>query len=321
MILVEVLRGEKVESVHHGQICIVDNHGKIIYENGNSEKAIFPRSAIKAFQAIPLIESGAADYFKLTGAEIALAVSSHGGEIQHVEAATSMLQKAGRDGQCLECGAHQPMFQKAALALAGKGEQPSALHNNCSGKHSGFICLAVHEKIDPKGYTHKDHALQKRITQSVAKITEVDLSRQSPGVDGCSIPAFAMPLKNIAHGFAKFAQQGGAASIIREAVFDNPFYVAGSDRFCTNAMQILKRRAFVKTGAEGVFCMALPELAIGIALKCEDGATRAAEVMAAGVLQKLLSLSDVEQTAMQKLSSPILHNWEGIEVGSLRFVG
>jgi L-asparaginase II len=326
MAKVEVLRGEHVESVHYGTICAVNAKGKVVFQSGHSERNIFPRSAIKALQALPLIETGAAARFSLTSQEIALAVSSHGGEERHTQTAVAMLQKAGYDENCLECGVHHPMNMAAAYALAKAGKNPSPLHNNCSGKHAGFICLAQNEAINPKNYVQSTHKVQQRITMAMSEMIGVDLSYQKPSLDGCSIPAYSMPIHTLAHGFAKFASGEGlsktraqAAKVIRDSVAENPFYVAGTDRFCTQSMEILRGKAFVKTGAEGVFCLALPSLGIGVALKCDDGSTRAAEVMAAYVLQKLLVFTAEEENAFQPLMTPILKNWEGKKVGSLRY--
>jgi L-asparaginase II len=324
-IAVHVYRGSTVESVHHGAICVVDAKGKVVYGRGDIEKSIFPRSAIKAFQALPLVETGAASRFGLSWEELALSVSSHGGEPLHAQTAHSMLTKAGRDFTCLECGAHNPMHVASAYSLVQKQEQPTALHNNCSGKHAGFICLAVNEGLDTKGYVQASHPLQQRITQAISEMVGVNLSAQSAGIDGCSIPAFAMPMRNIAQGFAKLGSGEGlsatrakAAQTIFAAVAQDPFFVAGTGRFCTRAMEIFGARAFIKTGAEGVFCASLPELGLGVTLKCFDGTTRAAEVMMAYVLQRFLTCSPAQELALEALLNPPLKNWAGTQVGELK---
>lgn len=325
LVLVEITRGGIVESVHAGAIAVVDSEGKTVFSLGDIERAVFPRSAVKAFQALPLIESGAAERFHLTDSEIALACASHSGEPEHVGTAASMLGKAGRDLHCLECGAHWPMGEKAARALAEGGGKPLALHNNCSGKHAGFICTAVHEKRDPKGYIAPDHPTMRAVSAALEEMTGYALAKTARGVDGCSIPTYAIPLRNIAAGFAKFASGQGlsadrtrAAERIKQAVAAAPFMVAGSERFDTVIMQALGARAFIKTGAEGVYCAALPDLGYGIALKIDDGATRAAETAMAALLTRYLPLNADEAAVLKPKLDLHMKNWNGIEVGRMR---
>lgn len=324
-VLVEITRGGVVESFHHGALAVLDADGKVVLSLGDIDRPIFPRSAVKGFQALPLIETGAAEKFGLTDAEIAMACASHSGEPRHAETAAGTLAKAGLDATCLECGAHWPMGEKAARALAASGAMPSALHNNCSGKHSGFVCVAVQEGFDPKGYIQPAHPLMREITASLAAMTDYDLTKTAVGVDGCSIPTFAIPLRNIAQGFAKFGSGQGlgparakAAARLRKAVAAEPFFVAGSERFDTVVMEALRERAFIKTGAEGVYCAALPEVGLGIALKIEDGAGRAAETVMAALLARFLALSEAEAAIVVPHTDFSMKNWNGIEVGRMR---
>ncbi len=327
-ILVEVTRGPVVESAHRGAVCVMDGDGKVVLALGDVHRPIFPRSAVKALQALPLVESGFADSYGLTADEIALAVSSHSGEPVHAETAARMLAKAGRDMSCLECGAHWPMGEKAARALAASGGKPTALHNNCSGKHAGFICLACGLDEEPEGYIQPGHAVQRAIAGAMEEMTGAAHGADSMGIDGCSIPTYAIPLTALARGFARFATGAGlgrerarAATRIRLAVAAHPHMVAGAGRFDTRIMQALGARIFTKTGAEGVFCAAIPELGLGVALKCDDGGTRAAEVAMAALVAKFLPLSEEEQRALAPLLSPSLRNWNGIEVGRVRPAG
>lgn len=323
--LVEITRGGIVESGHAGAIAVCDATGAVLFSLGDIGRPVFPRSAIKGFQALPLVESGAADHFGLTDAELSLACASHSGEPGHAETAAGMLAKAGRNETCLECGAHWPMGEKAARALHASGLKPSALHNNCSGKHAGFICAAVEMGHDPKGYIAPDHPTMRRITSAVGEMTGFDLSTTARGVDGCSIPTYAIPLKNIAMGFAKFAGGEGlsssraeAARRLRLAVAVSPFHVAGTDRFDTDVMQELGPRAFIKTGAEGVYCAALPEKGLGIAIKIDDGATRASEIAMAATLKRFLALGEGESASVSRKLDEQMKNWNGIEVGRMR---
>ena len=324
-VLVEVMRGGRVESAHRGSLAVVDADGALVTAVGDIDRPVFPRSAVKAIQALVLVESGAVQRFDLTQAEIALACASHNGEPRHVETAETMLKKAGRKPTCLECGAHWPMLDKAVHALARSGREPTALHNNCSGKHAGFICAAVAMEEDPKGYIRPDHPVMADVTATLEAVCGFGLGGQRPGTDGCSIPTHAIPLRHLAHGFARFGTAQGfdttrarAAARIREACAAEPFMVAGSGRFDTEIMTALRTRAFTKTGAEGVFCAALPELGYGVALKVDDGATRAAQVMMAALIARHLDLSDAERAAVETAKNPHLKNWNGLDVGELR---
>ena len=271
------------------------------------------------------METGAADRLGLSAAEIALACSSHSGEIMHTQAAASMLRKAGRDVGCLECGTHWPMRDAAAQALAASGALPSALHNNCSGKHSGFICLACDSGTDPAGYIQPEHRTMEMVTAALAETTGAVLNARNRAVDGCSIPTYAIPLRALAMAFARFgsgiglhADRALAAGRIRNAVAAHPLMVAGTGRFDSRLMTALGARVFSKSGAEGVFCAAIPELGLGLAVKCDDGAGRAAEVVTAALIERLLpDLGD----AIDELARPTLTNWNGIAVGGMRSVG
>ena len=327
-VLVEVMRGSRVESRHRGVVAVVDADGGVAFQVGDIDAPVFPRSAVKAIQALPLIETGAADRFGLADAEIALACASHSGEAAHAAAAAAMLHKAGRDGSCLECGAHWPMGAEAARALAAASEHPSALHNNCSGKHAGFVCVASAIGADTEGYVRPDHPVMREVTAALAEVTGATLDEAGRATDGCSIPTYAVPLRSLALGFARFGTGHGfgsaraaAARRMRAAVAAYPFMVAGTGRFDTELMAALGARAFVKTGAEGVHCGALPELGLGFALKCDDGAGRAAEVVTAALVRHFLRPQGEPASIMDRLTRPGLRNWNGIAVGELRPAG
>ncbi len=321
-VLVEVTRGDHVESRHAGAAAVVDATGATAFAAGDIDRPIFPRSAVKALLALPLIESGAADRLSLTEAEIAFACSSHTGEPIHTATALAMLHKAGRDETCLECGAHWPGNTDSLRALAAAGQPASALHNNCSGKHSGFICLACDQGIDPTGYISPDHRTMQTVTQALAETTGTVLDARNRATDGCSIPTYAIPLRALALAFARLgtgqglsAARAAAARRIRAAVAANPLLVAGTGKFDTRLMTALGARVFTKSGAEGVHCAALPELGLGIAVKCDDGAGRAADVALAALVRRLL---DLDPATMAPFTHPALTNWNGITVGGLR---
>jgi L-asparaginase II len=331
-ILVEALRGGAVESFHRGAVAVVDADGALLGAWGEVDRPIFPRSAVKVLQALPLVESGAADRLGLDDAELALACASHGGEAMHAATAASMLAKAGLDAGVLECGAHWPYHDAALKALAAAGEQPSALHNNCSGKHAGFVCLGCtlaggdDARGFLRGYVQPGHPVMREVSAALQSTTGWDLAATARGTDGCSIPTFAIPLRHLAHAFAKVgtgtglrAGQAQAARRLRQAVARAPQMVAGSGRFDTRVMQHFGERVFCKVGAEGVYCAALPELGLGVALKMDDGNTaRACEVAMAALLQRLLPLTQADHDFLQGFSAVTLRNWNDFEVGQLR---
>jgi L-asparaginase II len=324
-VLVEVVRGALVESRHRGAVAVMDADGATVFALGDVARAVYPRSAVKPLQALPLIESGAAEKYGFGDKEIALACASHGGEPAHVEVAGRMLARAGLDGEALECGAHWPSHQASSQALARSGAAPSALHNNCSGKHAGFLCVACAAGIDHHGYVKAEHAVQREVRGALESLTGVGLGVDACGIDGCSIPTWAVPLTALAHAFAQFgtgrglgSERAKSAARIRAACVAQPYYVAGTGRFCTEIMTLLGTRVLAKTGAEGVFCGALPEVGLGIALKCDDGATRAAEVTMATMIARFLPMAEDERGAVGRFLRPTLRNWNGIEVGGLR---
>ena len=333
--LVQAWRGGIVESAHRGALAVVDEGGAMRLAWGDVQRPIFPRSAVKILQALPLVESGAAERFSLSDAELALACASHGGEALHAATAASMLAKAGLDASALECGVHWPYHDGAIKSLAQCGETPSALHNNCSGKHAGFVCLgcalgshpssAAERRAFLRGYVSPEHPVMREVAAALQASTGFDLSKTSVGTDGCSIPTYAIPLQNLAHAFAKVGTGVGltpghasAARRLRLAVANQPFMVAGTGRFDSRVMQHFGARVFCKVGAEGVYCAALPELGLGLALKMDDGNNaRASEVVMAALIELLLPLDDANAAFMRAFSDLVLHNWNGIEVGRL----
>jgi L-asparaginase II len=324
-VLVEVSRGTRVESRHSGAVAVVDADGKTVFSVGDVEAPIYPRSAVKALQALVMVESGAADRFGFGDEELALACASHGGEPAHVEGVTRMLERAGLTRSALACGTHWPLHQPSAQALARAGGDASALHNNCSGKHAGFVCAACALGVEHRGYVEPAHVVQREVRARLETLTDAAISDDRRAVDGCSVPTWAVPLKHLALGFARFGTGHGlaperakAAARLRAACAAHPWYVAGTGRFCTEVMQRLGARAFVKVGAEGVYCGALPERGIGIAVKCDDGAARAGEVIMAALIARFGALSEAERAALDHLARPTLRNWNGFMIGALR---
>lgn len=323
-VLVEAIRGALIESRHRGAVAVVDAAGASLLALGDVERPIYPRSAVKALQALVLMESGAAARYDLADEELAVACASHSGEPGHVAAVTRMLARAGLDGGALECGTHWPIHQPSAQALARSGATASALHNNCSGKHTGFLCAACAMGEAHQGYVSPTHPVQRAVHATLEALTGCRLGEDCRAIDNCSVPTWAVPLRGLALAFARFGSgqdlapgRAKAAARLRAACAAAPWHVAGTGRFCTEIMQRFGARVFVKTGAEGVFCCALPEQGLGFALKCDDGAGRAAEVVTAAMIARFLPLDGAEQSFLDDFLRLTLRNWKGVAVGAL----
>jgi len=318
-ILIELTRGKLVESVHAGALAIARPNGELVVSIGDVAKPVFPRSAIKAFQALPLLETGAANRFEFGDREIALACASHSGTAEHVELAASMLARAGHDVTALGCGAHMPVYDEAAYELRRSGQQPTALNNNCSGKHSGMVATCVHCGDPVAEYWLPSHPHQLRIARTLEDFTQTRIGADNSGVDGCSAPNWAIPLAQTARAFATFITgdklsvgRAEACRRIAAACMAEPNMVAGPGRLDTKVMTALPGRIFIKTGAEGVYCGAFPELGLGFALKVDDGNPRASQAAIEALLQRVFGAE-----ATFGMLGPV-RNWRGTETGSVR---
>lgn len=308
-VLVELTRGGLVESVHTGALAVSRPNGELLVAVGDLARPIFPRSAIKSMQAIPVIETGAADRYGFGGREIAISCASHSGTSAHADLSASMLARANLDVTALGCGAHDPIHELSAKELFKAGKKPSALHNNCSGKHSGMVCTCAHCGDPVQGYLGIDHPHQQRIAKVLADFCGDGFDARRYGIDGCSAPNWAIPLKPLAKAFAQIVSGDGLSATRRAtcerivaACMAHPDMVAGPGRMDTEAMGALGGRLFMKTGAEGVYCGGFPDLGIGFALKIDDGAKRASEAVAAGVIHRLLGTA----------------KWTGIALGPIK---
>ena len=318
-ILIELTRGSRVECRHAGAIAVARPDGELVLSLGDVASPVYPRSAVKAFQAIPLLETGAADRFGFGTAEIALACASHSGTEKHVALAASMLARAGLDETALGCGPHPPMGEEAAAAFHRSGGKAGALHNNCSGKHSGMVATCVHCGDPVAGYLSPDHPHQQRIRGVLEEFTGARLARDIPGIDGCSAPNWAVPLAGLAKGFAQLVTGEGAAKgrrLVCERILDAswaaPEMVAGPGRLDTVMMSALPGELFMKTGAEGVYCGGFPKLGLGFAIKIEDGAKRASEAVTSALASRLLP------SAASFTGPWPFKNWVGTTVGETR---
>ena len=324
-LLVEVTRGDMVESRHRAVVAVVDSDGRVVMSAGDFERPVYPRSAIKPLQVIPLVESGAADAFSVSDAEIALACASHAGDPCHVDAVLAWLARIGGGVEDLECGIHLPYSDAASHALLRAGRKPSPAHNNCSGKHAGFLTLAKHLGVPLKGYIDYAHPVQQRILGALEVMTGLDLGPAPRGIDGCGIPVIGIPLGNLARAMACLADPRGqpearqaACERISRAMAANPFMVSGNGRFCTRIIEATGGRALVKNGAEGVYCGALPDLGLGFALKVDDGADRAAEAITGRLLRRLEVIDDGLAGSLATILDPPITNRAGVEVGRVR---
>jgi len=322
-VMVEATRGHHPESHHRGVAAVVDSLGHVIRSWGNIYEPVFGRSALKFIQALPLIESGAADAFHLTSQEIAIACASHHGEDIHVQTLETWLQKLGKDERILACGIHRPLY----TAMGKKGqdfhEKPSVLHNACSGKHLGFLTTALHRNEPLEGYFLREHPVQRRVELALSEITSYDLGQAPHGIDGCGIPAFAIPVYNIALAMARFADPSHlhyprqkAIHRILSAIKAHPEMISGTDQFDTKVMNQTHGQVLCKGGAGGVEVAIIPSLELGVALKIDDGNAKAAEIAFLAILRSLgYGDEDLYETLTPRM--PILTH-KGKTVGFLQ---
>lgn len=327
-VLVEVTRGDLVESRHRGAFAVSDAGGRIRWSEGDIARPIYARSAIKPLQALPLIESGAAAAFGCSPAEIALACASHDGEPVHTAAVSAWLARLGLGVDALECGSHAPYDPTAAAGLIRRNEAPCPLHNNCSGKHAGFLTLARRLGVDHRGYIGYAHPVQQATFRVLEEMAGLDLQDAPRGIDGCGIPQLGLPLRGLARAMARMADpsdqtpaRAAACRTVREAMAAHPVMVAGHNRFCTRVIAAAGGDVLVKTGAEGVFCAFAPARGLGIALKIEDGATRASEVALLALLHRLDLLPEGAAAVLAPLARPAILNRAGRQVGEIRPAG
>ena len=321
-ILVTLTRGAITESVHRGAFALVDDSGKTRLAVGDVLQPIYPRSAVKPLQALPLVESGAADHWHLGEAELAVACGSHSGETRHLKVIREWLARVGINEEHLECGPHLPLSDIATSRLRVDTASPRRIHNNCSGKHAGLLSTAVYRSEVTRGYLHREHPVQRRVSQVLSQVTGAELVKAPVGVDGCGIPVIGLPLNALALGMARFgtgaslgAARSRSARRLYQAMVREPFMVAGTGRWSTTAIEIGEGQFAVKTGAEGVCCAIVPSLGLGIALKIDDGAARAAEAVMSELLARFAGLKEHTIEKLLTLGQPILYNAAGEAIG------
>jgi L-asparaginase II len=312
----EIWRGPILESRHVGHAVICDSTGDIVESWGDPELVVLPRSSAKMIQALPLVTSGAADAARLGTEQLALACASHNGAAIHTDRVQAWLREMGMDDDDFRCGPQDPDDRAAHEALIRAYEAPCQVHNNCSGKHAGFLTLNRHlgggtEYVDP------EHPVQRACLDAFEEIT----GETSPGygIDGCSAPNFAASLHGMARAMARFAAapDDSPEARLHQAMRLHPDLVAGEGRACTELMRAMDGRVALKTGAEGFFIAILPERGLGVALKAACGTTRAAECAIAAILVRLGVLDAEHPATRKRLNAPII-NRRGIVTGAIR---
>lgn len=323
-VLIHVTRGPLVESVHHGSIAVVRSDGEMIAWKGNPRLVTYARSSMKPLQSIPIVETGAADAFEMTAAELSLTTASHNGEAYHTKTAEHVLKKAALGIDDLQCGVHPPRYPTAYETFIREQAPLTPIYNNCSGKHSGMLATAQHMGETTADYYQIEHPVQQRILEVIEDLCAIEREEIQIGVDGCGVPVHGLPLQQLALGFSQLADPSRlketrqqAIQRITSAMMEAPEMVAGSERFCTDLMRAYDGKLFGKVGAEGVYCIGIPELGIGIALKIADGNARATAPVALEVLRQLDYLPSGVEEQLAAYIQPILKNARSEEIGNL----
>jgi len=309
---VEQLRGGWVETVHEVHVAVMDSSGRLVARTGDPELVTFWRSAAKPFQALPLVEDGAAGRFGLTSEELALACASHSSEPGQVARVRELLGKIGCSERDLLCGPHPPLSDRVAHDYQTRGVRLTAVYSNCSGKHAGMLALARHHGWPTEFYTRLEHPVQQRCLAEVSRWTDVPAVEIKTAVDGCGVVCYGLPLRNMASAYARL----GTADRVRDAMLRHPELIAGEGRPCTEMMRAHPGRVIAKVGAEGVYCALLTQEKLGVALKVTDGHAIAAALAMAAVLEALgLRPRPASLTARPSV------NTRGETVGELRVNG
>lgn len=327
-VLARVWRGQWVESQHRGAWVLVDASGQVLEGAGQWDEPFFARSSIKSLQAVPLLETGAAARWNLTDPELVLALASHNGEAQHTEVVAGLLARIGLSEEALQCGPHPPGDVATRIELGARGELPSRLHNNCSGKHAGFLALALHLGQDPATYLDPTGECQRLVRAAVATMTGTAEDEFTIAVDGCSAPTFRMPLTAIATGFARVANPEGLDPALREhcrrmttAVATYPELVAGvHKRMCTNLSRASEGRLFAKIGAEAVYAIGDVGHGRALAVKVDDGSTRGLHAIVTDLVERKGLLSADALESFEHWRGRSLRNWAGLEVGRIEVI-
>jgi len=317
--VVEVLRDGSVESVHRGSIVVVDRTGQVLFFWGDMDFPTVIRSCGKPFQALPLLESGAADRFRFTDREIAITTGSISGQDFQQETIRGILEKIGLPESSLQCGTHRPFHVPTAKKLDAEGRRPGVLRNSCAGKHAGMLANCLFEHWPIETYTELGHPLQQAILEKISSLTEVPPEKIHTSVDGCGLPTFQVPLRKLAFSFARLADSSlPGVGRLMDCARGYPEMIAGEDRICTDLIRATQGRVFGKIGGEGVYGICFFEKEWGIALKIEDGSLRGVAPTVVEVLRRLGILSEDELAVLKRYRSPEVVNYRREVVGKIR---
>lgn len=320
-------RGGLVDQIHRGHIVAADHSGKILWYWGDPTRVIFARSAAKPIQAIPVVESGAAEAFGITDDELAVICASHNGEPVHIQTVARILEKAGLSADSLRCGAEYPMYVPAEDALKKAGEPRRAIYCDCSGKHAGMLLTARHLGEPLDSYDQPEHPVQKRITSTILDVCGTGPEELSTAIDGCGVPVHALPLYRFAQGYARMSIPdlfpAGRAQAVRRitgAMTANPYMVAGAERICTYLMERFGDRLFCKSGASAFYAIGLKGRGIGIAVKLEDGASSLIPYVLLRVLNAMGVISADELAGLTEYQDMNIYNNHHTPVGRTELV-
>ncbi|MCR5834837.1 MAG: asparaginase [Selenomonadaceae bacterium] len=327
-VVLHYTRAGHIENIHRGDVVAVNTAGKIIASVGNAYLPMFWRSAAKPFQALAFVKNGGLNRYGITDEELALLVSSHSGEENHVALVRGILAKLGLDESVLDCGIVRPMSGKAFKKIIADGEKVLPVHNACSGKHSQIIALAMMLGVPYQGYTNPEHEAQKVIFKHVAMASRMPEDKLEIGIDGCGVPVFYLPIYNMSLAYARLStpklgewgEYEEAATKIRNAMSKYPQIVAGTGRIDMAVPEVTGGRIIAKIGSDAVFCMAVKDNDLGITFKIEDGSFAAITPMTIAVLKHLDLLTKSEAEELDKRFPPVLKNHRGEIIGTIETV-
>ena len=319
-----VTRGNVIESAHEAKCVVQDFNYKIIFTTGHDLDLVYPRSAIKIFQAIPFIKSGAYKKYKLSKKEIAISCASHSGERQHMIVLHKWIKKIKINNNSLRCGIHNPLNIDSSNKLLLSGKIPNQLHNNCAGKHLGMISGCLSNKMDIHNYLDFNHPYQKLIRKSLENITKCKITKKQVGIDGCSAPQYAFPLQNLSVSMVNLIKNyiGNECfsipiKLLLDSILKYPQLIGGSKKFDSELMRITKGKVFSKGGAEGVLLFAHKEKKIGGVIKIIDGNERALPAATIKIFQKLSLVTNSEQRKLSDWNNQQIYNHAKIKVGRI----
>lgn len=327
-IVLHYTRAGHVENIHRGDVAAVNCKGEVVSAIGNAKLPMFWRSAAKPFQALPFVKNGGLERYNITEEELALLVSSHSGEENHVALVRGILSKLGLDESVLDCGVVRPMSGKAFKKIIAAGEKVLPVHNPCSGKHSQIIALSMMLGIAHEGYIRPDHEAQKVIFKHVAMAARISEEKLEIGIDGCGVPVFYLPIYNMSLAYARLStpklgdwgEYELAATKIRNAMSKYPQIISGTGRIDLAVSEVTNGRIIAKIGSDAVYCLAVKDGDLGITFKIEDGDYSAVTPMTIAVLKHLDLLTKDEASELDKIFPPVLKNHRGEVIGTIEAV-